>query len=501
VARLAFVLGLVACASCGGAPLPPIVFQEVTDDRVPMVAQTQLAADGFTSGKGAATADVDGDGRPDLFLAGGGLFLNQPDPSGFRLVAADFPTPPEEVVGVAFGDLDNDGDADLALAVRGGARLFINDGAGHFTPGASLGQPGDVSLSVAWGDLDGDGWLDLGLANYGFPTDPVRDAQPSRIFLNQHDGTFVELAQPLGDPAEYLRASCVMFADFDGDGRLDAYFGDDNDVPFFVSPKPRYDRVLINHGLDAAGLPVLVDSTLLLNLDEPRANMGVALGNPARTAGWDLVFADIHADELFRGDGQAPYSDVTRASGIDLKGPKGEEWWQWGGQFSDLDGDGWEDLLVGQSPVHPGYPGTDQNGPLLLRNHGGGHFSLQRYAFGGPMFVRAIVLVDLDGDGDQDVVVAPFMDRFRFFVNDTAPREFVRVQLQPPTIGAVVTVESGGVTQKRMLTAGGQPYSQSEQVLDFGVGGVSAQVTANWPGGGMTTMTVTPPATVMLGKN
>jgi hypothetical protein len=271
-----------------------------------------------------------------------------------------------------------------------------------------------------------------------------------------------------------------MFADFDGDGRLDVFFGDDNDVPFFVNPKPRYDRFLLNRGLDGGGQPMLVDSTAALQLDQPRANMGIALGNPGHTPGWDLLFADIRADELFRGPG--PYSDVTRASAIDLSGPKGETWYQWGGAFADLDGDGWEDILVGQAPVHPGFPGTAANGPLLLRNRGG-HFALTRYAFGGPMFARAVVLVDLDGDGDQDVVTAPFMDRFRFFVNDSPPRKFLRVRLDPPAFGAVVT--AGG--QKRMLVSGGQPYSQSEYVLDFAVAGPT-DVKVTWPGGATTTV-------------
>jgi enediyne biosynthesis protein E4 len=486
VVRLAIIL-----AACAEAPLSPITFHEVTDDRVPQIAQTELAPDGFTSGLGAAAGDVDGDGRPDLFLAGGGLYLNRPDGAGFRLEAAAFPPVAEVVTGAAFGDYDGDGDLDLALAVRGGARLFANDGAGHFSAGPALGDAGDVSLSLAWGDLDGDGWLDLALANYGFPTDPMRDAQPSRIFMNRRDGSFAELPGLLSDPDEYVRASSVMMADFDGDGRLDVFFGDDNDVPFFVRPKPRYDRFLLNRGPDAAGLPILVDSTAALQLDQPRANMGIALGDAGHSPGWDLLFADIHADELFRSDGSGPYRDVTAASGIDLSGPKGEEWWQWGGAFADLDGDGWEDLLVGQAPVHPGYHGTDGNGPLLLRNRGG-RFALTRYAFGGPMFARAVVLVDLDGDGDQDVVVAPFWDRFRFLVNDSPPRGFLRVELVPPVFGAVVT--AGG--QKRMLTSGGQPYSQSEYVLDFAVAGPT-DVTVTWPGGARTTVAAAAPRSTL----
>jgi hypothetical protein len=234
---------------------------------------------------------------------------------------------------------------------------------------------------------------------------------------------------------------------------------------------------------------MFTDASAELGLDSPRATMGLALGS----GGADLFITDVRAGWLFRSTGTT-FQDVTRASGIDLSGPTGEQWWQWGCVFADLDGDGGEDLLVGQSPIHLNYMGTAKNGPLLLRN-GDGHFQLQRYAFGGPMFIRSTVLVDLDGDGDQDVIGAPFFDHFRFFINDTGARKFLRFSGATP--GTLVTVESGGVTQKRMAYSGGQPYSQSEPVLDFAVKG-SAQVTVKWPGGATQSFPATPNTTMQL---
>ncbi|MFI5289655.1 MAG: FG-GAP repeat domain-containing protein, partial [Polyangia bacterium] len=272
-------LAATALTGCAAAPTTPIVFAEVTDDRVPSIGQTAFLDTNQFFGPGAAIGDVDGDGRPDLYLSGSGLYLNRPDPAGFRLQAAPGAMPPVDIqpIGVAFSDFDRDGDLDLALVGQGGVRLFQNDGTGRFTDVTATagiaGPPADLSVSVAWGDLDGDGYPDLAVGNYGVVFDPMRDEQPSHIYLNQRDGTFQELLAPLSDPALTVRATIASFADFDGDGRLDVYFSDDREVYFLDKQKPRHDLVLLNRGLDASGAPILVESSAALGLGDPHATM------------------------------------------------------------------------------------------------------------------------------------------------------------------------------------------------------------------------------------
>jgi hypothetical protein len=482
-----------------------IQFDEIDDDRVPRIVQTASLDPqhdvGAIDGPGVAVGDVDGDGRPDLFLVGGGLYLNRADARGFRLEAASFPSLDFAAAAAAFGDFDRDGDLDLALAGYGALRVYANDGTGRFTEAATgITYPAkDVAVTVAWGDLDGDGWLDLAVGNYGLVWDPAQDQQHPHLYLNDRQGHFAALPDPIA-----RRSIVTAFADLDGDGRLDVYFGDDREVAFLDPAVARHDLVLLNRGLDATGLPVLVESSAALGLDGARDTMGLAVGDSTNAGGWDLFLSDARAGWLYRssdGDGGGRFADVTPSSGIDLTGPPPSQtkqtWYQWGGQFADLDGDGNEDLLVGQTNLFETPTAELELGPLLLRNRGG-RFELQRFAFGAPMSARAVVAVDLDLDGDQDFVVAPYMDRFRFVANQTAPRGFLRVRLVPTVsapgaAGAVVVAQSGPFTQRRMRLSGGQPSSQGEEILDFALPG-GADLTVTWPSGAVQTVHGVQPA-------
>jgi hypothetical protein len=135
--------------------------------------------------KGAAAGDVDGDGNPDLVLAGGGeLHLLANDGAGhFHEVPSAFDVAPTDATAVALGDLDGDGHLDAVVAQGSAApgltRVYLNDskGSGHFAlASAALPPRMERASAVALADFDGDGDLDLAIAHLGAPV---------RLYLNR----------------------------------------------------------------------------------------------------------------------------------------------------------------------------------------------------------------------------------------------------------------------------------------------------------------------------
>jgi len=128
---------------------------------------------GLLIGAGAAIGDVDGDGRPDLFLAavegpaalyrnvGGFRFEDFTAASGVRIDSLS--------VGATFADVDGDGDVDLVVGTFGGAvMLWRNDGKGRFADATAASglSGGYAATTLTMADVEGDGDLDLYVATY-----------------------------------------------------------------------------------------------------------------------------------------------------------------------------------------------------------------------------------------------------------------------------------------------------------------------------------------------
>ena len=127
--------------------------------------------------------------------------------------------------GVAWGDMDGDGDLDLAvgnglfderdsIAVN---QIYINDGTGVFTSEIDIGSIADNTRAVAWGDWDGDGDLDLAVAN---------DGQPNRVYENVSGQLKLNPEIGLGWTASMTSSSTSLaWGDWDSDGDLDLAVG------------------------------------------------------------------------------------------------------------------------------------------------------------------------------------------------------------------------------------------------------------------------------------
>lgn len=133
--------------------------------------------------------------------------------------------------GVAIGDLNNDGLADVVLTSNmGDNKIYLNKGDFKFddvTAKSGLRQDSMWSTGVTLVDINNDGWLDIYICNSGHMTNGNRR---NKLYINNHDMTFTESAHKYGlDISGYTTQ--VSFFDYDGDGDLDCFMINNSPIP------------------------------------------------------------------------------------------------------------------------------------------------------------------------------------------------------------------------------------------------------------------------------
>ena len=545
----------------------------------------------YDHGTALCSADVDGDGLPDLYFVselgtselwrnlGGGRFENITAQSGLTMNDAI-------AVGASFADIDNDGDPDLFVTtVRHGNHLFENASRGKFrdiTKAAGVGYVGHSSGATFF-DYDGDGRLDLFVSNVGNYTTNVKG--PGGYYVGRvdafHGHRYPErsessiLYRNLGGNRfrDVSRAAGLVDLGWNGDATpIDA--NEDGRPDLYVLDMQGADHLWVNDGGKH-----FRDETATYFPRTPWGSMGAKVFDFNGDGRLDLFVTDMHSDmfsdvsarnpdsearksDVFNmpeaffppgktrfvfgnafftkrdvpvGSAARPYTEVSDSIGAEL-------YWPWGPSVGDLNADGWGDVFI---TAGMNFPFRYAPSSLLL-NDGGRHFVASEFALGvepregeqsdqvwftldckdadagsracsvctspngtsmgcrdgdngrytvvGARGPRSAIVLDVDGDGDLDIVTNEFNASPRVLVSDLAARHpvhYLAVRLRGNRsnrngLGALVTVVMPNGRRMVQPMDGKSGYlSQSDVPLYFGLGEANAAtaIEVHWPSG------------------
>jgi hypothetical protein len=489
-------------------------------------------------GSGAALFDFNNDGRPDILLLQNGgpngakncLYEQTPD-GHFKDVSAgsglDFAG---YNMGVAVGDVNNDGWLDVLITQTDGVKLFLNNGDGTFTDATAesgLSNPG-WGTSAAFVDYDRDGRLDLVVANYVDydPTWPCKGGdggqdycapktfrgRVSRLFHNitprQAPGKeggakpprvrFEDATESSGLGRLPGPGLGVVCADFNGDGWPDIFIANDG------APN----RLWINQKNGTFIEEAVKRGVAYNGMAQAQAGMGVALGDVDNDGLFDLFVTHLteETNTLWKQGPVGLFHDETAAAGLVAPAWHGTGF---GTLLADFDNDGNLDLAIANGRVSARAAPDDWSlGPFwsrygdrnqLFAGDGRGHFrdvSLQNSSFTHSFNVaRGIVRGDVFADGAQDLLVTAVAGPARLFRN-VAPKRghWLEVRVFDPALkrdalGAEVRVRADGKTRAAWMHPAQSYLCSNEPRAHFGLGSSDNvdSIEILWPDGGRET--------------
>ena len=473
-------------------------------------------------GGGVALIDIESDGDLDIYFVQSGKLdspsadapanaLYRNDGGGhFTDISAGSGTDDRGYgMGVASGDLDNDGLEDLYVTNVGPNVLLRNRGDGTFediTAAAGVECPA-WSSSAATFDMDGDGDLDLFVCNYvrwslqseidcitavGRPDycspNSYQAPLPDTLYRNEGGGRFTDVSASAGILAHPGNGLGVAVGDFDGDFDLDVFVANDQ---------------VENHLWDNNGDGTFTEigmrvGTAVDQQGAPKAGMGTLTEDFDGDDDLDLLVVNLRAqsDSFFRNEG-AVFFDDTAAIGL---GNASRPFTRFGVGFLDFDNDGWRDLyeasgrvtLVAERTSRSDDPFAEPN--LLLAGGPDARFHLVAPEGGveTPLVhtSRAAAFGDLDNDGGIDIVVVNRDERAYVLRNVVPARgHWIRLRVldehNRAALGAELRVDCGERTLRRDVKSNYSYCAANDPRVHVGLGAITkvAQVRVRWRNG------------------
>jgi hypothetical protein len=502
-------------------------------------------------GASVAVVDYNNDGHDDLYVtssargSANALFENQGDDT-FTDVApqmglANVNTAETGVsMGSVWADYDNDGYPDLFLYKWGRPELYHNDqGEGFTRVSDQAGLPDWINANTAiWFDYNRDGRLDLFVGGFYREALNLWDLETTKVmpesfeyannggrnylFRNDGNGQFTEVAEEMGLTSTRWTLAAVA-SDLNGTGYPDLFVANDYGV----------DELYLNEqgtSFTAAGEASNVGFT-------PKSGMNASLGDVLNRGQQAIYVSNIsESGYLMQGNslwmprdssGTLRYQDLATGMGVSQAG------WSYGGQFGDLNNDGWLDLFVVNGYVSdedrdsywydfskvagghkniiadaanwPAMEGRSLSGYQRTRvwiNDGAGSFQNVASAVGveSNRDGRAVAFADFWDDGSLDVIVANQggpLEVYRNTVPDSThwmAFELTGTASNRSAIGAMVELHWDDHRQVQTLTAGSGYSAQNQRRLYFGLGADPSvdKAVIRWPSG--RTQTIASPA-------
>ncbi len=316
-----------------------------------------------------ALGDVDGDGDLDLAVANAlqnnRLYLN--DGNNFSTSPVWTSSNSLNSRDMAWGDVDGDGDLDLAVANHNGKNeIYFNSGTGLTTTPGWQSSNSWSSVSVSWGDIDGDGDLDLAVSN---------QAHQNEVYLN--DGSTLG-TNSYWTSSNSLNTNSAIWGDVDGDGDLDLAVGsyDTNN------------EVYLNDGSTLENTPSWTSSN-------SQYTMMLAWGDIDGDGDLDLAVGNRHqSNEIYLNTG----TSLSTTPSFVTTETTSTNWISLG----DLDGDGDLDMIAGNRE----HASTNSSSSNQVYFNSGSTLESSATWTGNARETYGTALGDVDGDGDLDLVVA-----------------------------------------------------------------------------------------------